>query len=232
MDALNFEYPNYERLDEGAGGVKRKRVVSILGRQATRSVKEDKKASKKQKTLSEPKDSAPKKRKLVRISSADMKVQDVPEKTVSPPSPSTAEVSKVLKVMTEPIPFALLSPLRLDLTSLLQSMETAPSTEEKGEGQKKWWIINVMQAIEQMLPSALVAKAAMPFDADDTVGAEANELASTMSKIDRLISDVVAEENVTAAPDKGKRIEDASSEEKDFDLWYLGGQELSEEGKS
>jgi hypothetical protein len=24
MDALNFEYPNYERLDEGAGGVKRK----------------------------------------------------------------------------------------------------------------------------------------------------------------------------------------------------------------
>jgi hypothetical protein len=40
MDALNFEYPDYERLDEGAGGGKRKRVVSILGRQATRSVKE------------------------------------------------------------------------------------------------------------------------------------------------------------------------------------------------
>jgi hypothetical protein len=32
MDALNFEYPNYERLDEGAGGVKRKRIVSILSR--------------------------------------------------------------------------------------------------------------------------------------------------------------------------------------------------------
>jgi hypothetical protein len=47
MDALNFEYPDYERLDEGAGGVQRKRVVSILGRQATRSVKEDQKASKK-----------------------------------------------------------------------------------------------------------------------------------------------------------------------------------------
>jgi hypothetical protein len=28
-DALNFEYPNYERLDEGAGGVKRKMIVSI-----------------------------------------------------------------------------------------------------------------------------------------------------------------------------------------------------------
>jgi hypothetical protein len=32
MDALNFEYPDYERLDEGAGGVKRKRIVSILSR--------------------------------------------------------------------------------------------------------------------------------------------------------------------------------------------------------
>ena len=35
MDALNFEYTDYERLDEGAGGGKRKSVVSILGRQAT-----------------------------------------------------------------------------------------------------------------------------------------------------------------------------------------------------
>jgi hypothetical protein len=32
IDALNSKYPNYERLDEGAGGVKRKRVVSILSR--------------------------------------------------------------------------------------------------------------------------------------------------------------------------------------------------------
>jgi hypothetical protein len=32
MDALNFEYLDYNRLDEGAGGGKRKRVVRILGR--------------------------------------------------------------------------------------------------------------------------------------------------------------------------------------------------------
>jgi hypothetical protein len=134
MDALNFEYPDYERLDEGAGGAKRKRVVSILGRQATRSVKEDQKASKKQKTLSEPKDLAPKKRKLIKISSVDTKVQDVPEKTIGPPSPSAAEVLEILKVMTEFIPFALLSPLSLDLTGLLQSKETAPSAKEKVEG--------------------------------------------------------------------------------------------------
>jgi hypothetical protein len=42
----------------------------------------------------------------------------VREKTIGPASPSTAEVSEILKVMSESIPFALLSPLRLDLTSL------------------------------------------------------------------------------------------------------------------
>jgi hypothetical protein len=41
MDALNFEYPDYEKLDKGVKGVKRKRTVSILNRQAARLVKED-----------------------------------------------------------------------------------------------------------------------------------------------------------------------------------------------
>jgi hypothetical protein len=50
---------------------------------------------------------------------------------MSPPSPSTAEVSEILKVMTKSIPFALLSPLRLDLTSLLQSKETASAAPDK-----------------------------------------------------------------------------------------------------
>jgi hypothetical protein len=134
MDALKFEYPNYESLDEGAGGGKRKRVVSILGRQAIQSIKEDHKTLKRQKTLSELKNSTPTKRKLVTIFYADTKIQDVEEKTTSPPSPSATEVSEILKVMTESIPFALLSPLELDLTSLLQSKETAPSTEEKVGG--------------------------------------------------------------------------------------------------
>jgi hypothetical protein len=43
MDALNFEYQDYDRLDEGVGGAKRKGIVSILNRQAIRSVKEDQK---------------------------------------------------------------------------------------------------------------------------------------------------------------------------------------------
>jgi hypothetical protein len=47
MDALNFEYPDYERLNKGAEGAKRKRVISVLSRQAARMVKEDEKALKK-----------------------------------------------------------------------------------------------------------------------------------------------------------------------------------------
>jgi hypothetical protein len=47
MDALNFEYPDYEQLNKGAEGTKRKRVVSVLSRQAARMVKEDEKTLKK-----------------------------------------------------------------------------------------------------------------------------------------------------------------------------------------
>jgi hypothetical protein len=46
MDALNFEYPDYERLDKGVEGAKRKRVVNILTREAAKSVKADEKALK------------------------------------------------------------------------------------------------------------------------------------------------------------------------------------------
>jgi hypothetical protein len=38
MDALGFEYPNYERLDDKVEGLKRKRAVGVLTRQAQRSV--------------------------------------------------------------------------------------------------------------------------------------------------------------------------------------------------
>jgi hypothetical protein len=60
MDALNFEY---EQLNKGAEGAKRKRVVSVLSRQAARMVKEDEKTLKKRKSSPEPKSTALKKRK-------------------------------------------------------------------------------------------------------------------------------------------------------------------------
>jgi hypothetical protein len=103
MDASNFEYLDYERFDEGAGGVKSKRVVSILSRQVARSVKEDEKALKKAKTAPEPKATISMKRKLDQIPSTEPKVDEEAEKT--PPSPSAAGVVKILKVMTESPPF-------------------------------------------------------------------------------------------------------------------------------
>jgi hypothetical protein len=97
-------------------------------------VKEDQKALKKQKTASELKVSAPKKRKLVKISFEKRKVQNVSKQTMSPSSSSATKVLEILKVMTEPFPFALLSPLRLDLTSLLQSREIASVAEGENGG--------------------------------------------------------------------------------------------------
>jgi hypothetical protein len=236
MDALNFEYTDYDRLEKGAGGAKRKRIVSILTRQAIRSVKEDQRAIKKQKILAESKDSAPKKRKLFRISPIEVKVQDVPEKTACP-SPSSVDISEIMKVMTEPIPFTMLSLLGSDMTRLLQSKETALAIGGSAGGQKKRRKMNMMQAIEQTPFPTSAGKTFVPAEAEDAAEAKANEatpkiddLATTMSEIDRLISDVVPEKNVVeASTDKGKRTEETSSEDKNFDLRHLGGQQLSEE---
>ena len=237
MDALNFEYPDYERLDKGAEGAKRKRVVSILSREAARSVKADEKALKRVKVAPKPKAQTPKKRKLYEIPSAGPKVDEAPKETLSPSSPTVVEVAEILKVMTESPPFKLISPLKSKLTNLLQKMKV-PSAMEKVGGQKKWRIVNVMQAIEQTSPLALAVKATIPVDTEDAGGAEAEELAATMSKIDKLISDVlsekigvVAEGGMAVVLDKGKKTDDTPSEEKGFDLRHLGGQELSEEDK-
>jgi hypothetical protein len=66
---------------------------------------------------------APRKQKSAMLTPAVTKVQDVPEKSADTCSSSSTGVTEILKVMTEPFPFAMLSPLGLDLTSLLQSKE-------------------------------------------------------------------------------------------------------------
>jgi hypothetical protein len=146
-------------------------------------------------------------------------------------SPSSATtVSEILKVMTESFPFALLSPLRLDLTSLLQSREIASTVEGENGGQKKRRMMNIMEAIEQTPPLASANKATIPADAEATAASEAENLATTLSEIDRLISDVVVEKDVVAVTsDKGKKIEETSSESMNFDLRHLGDQQLSKE---
>ena len=67
MDALKFEYPDYERLSKGAEGPKRKRVVSVMKRQAARMIEEDEKALKKKKSSPEPKVAVSKKRKATAL---------------------------------------------------------------------------------------------------------------------------------------------------------------------
>jgi hypothetical protein len=105
-----------------------------------------------------------------------------------------------------------------------------------------------MQAIERTPPLASASKitpiasaeaiAEADTSAEAAAAAEGANLESTLSGIDKMLSDVAAKETTVAAekvmatvPDKGKKIAYAASEEKDFDLWNLVGQELSEAEK-
>jgi DNA primase catalytic subunit len=130
MDALNFEYPDYERLSKGVEGPKRKRVVSVLSRHAARMVKEDEEALKNRKSNPEPKVTISKKRKAA---TPEPKTAEIEE---TPSTPSATEVEEILKVMTESLPIKLLSPLGPQLTKLLQKKDE-PSAAKKAVGPKK-----------------------------------------------------------------------------------------------
>jgi hypothetical protein len=242
MDALKFEYPDYERFDNDVEGAKRKRVVSILSRQAARMVKEDEKASKKRKTTPKPK-AAAKKRKA---ECPEPKISEAAEET--PSTPPAAEIAEILKVMTESLPVKLLSPLGPDLMKLLQKKDEPSAIKKKADGHKKRRIVTVMQAIERTPPSASSSKIT-PFasaeaaaEAKTSVEAatatKAANLESTLSGIDKILLGMAAEETAAAAekamatvPSKGKKITDAALEEMDFDLRNLVSQELSEAEK-
>jgi hypothetical protein len=129
MDAL-IEYPDYERLNKGAEEQKRKRIVSVLSRQAARMVKEDEEALKTRKSSPEPKVAASKKRKVV---APKPKTAEIEKET--PSTPSAADVEEILKVMTESLPIKL-SPLGPQLTKLLQKKEE-PSAAKKSAGPKR-----------------------------------------------------------------------------------------------
>jgi hypothetical protein len=236
MDALNFEYPDYERLNKGAEGQKRKRVVSVVGRQASRMVKEDEENLKKRKLSPEPKAVALKKRKAT---ASKQKATDKEEEALS--TPSAANVEEILKVMTESLPIKL-SPLGPHLTKLLQKKKE--SSEMKFARPKKRRIFSVTEAIEETPPPALALKAtaiesaasteAVPAEAANAEAATAKDanLESTLSDIDKILLDMAAEEAATAAeetmatvPGKEKEIVEDTSE--DFNFQNLIGQELS-----
>jgi hypothetical protein len=242
MDALNFEYPDYECLNKVAQGQKIKRVVSVVGRHATRMVKEDEENLKKKKLSPEPKAVASKKRK---VAAPKQKATDIEEET--PATPSATDVEEILKVMTKSLPIKL-SPLAPHLTKLFQKKE--PSIAKKAAGPKKRRIITVTEAIEETPRPASTSKApavgsatateVAPTEAA-TAEAEPTEdanLESTLSNIDKILLDMAAEEAAAAAeettatvPEKEKEIAEAASEEENFNFQNLIGQELSKTEK-
>jgi hypothetical protein len=141
MDALHFEYPDYERLNKGTEGQKRKRVVSVVGRQVARMVKEDEENLKKRKLSPMSTAVASKKRKAT---APKQKATDIEEET--PATPSATDVAEILMVMTESL-LIKLSPLAPHLTKLFQKKE--PSIVKKAAGLKKRRIITVTEAIEE-----------------------------------------------------------------------------------
>jgi hypothetical protein len=138
MDALKFEYPDYERLSKGAEGPKRKRVVSVMKRQAARMLEEDEKALKKKKSSPEPKVAVPKKRKAA---GAKPRTTDIEEEVPStqeevPSMPPAADVEEILKVMTESLPLKL-SPLGPQLIKLLQKKEEPATIKKPAEKRRR-----------------------------------------------------------------------------------------------
>jgi hypothetical protein len=162
----------------------------------------------------------------------------VGETNEAPSTPSAAEVAETLKVMTDSLPIKLLSPLGPELTKFLQKKEQPSAAKENAEGQKERRIINMMQAIERTSPSASSSKMVTAASVEAEAAVKAAKLVTTMLGIDKLISDMVAEEtnvaveeNMVVVPDIGKNVVETSSGEKDFDIRHLDGQELSEADK-
>jgi hypothetical protein len=237
MDALHFEYPDYERLNKGVEGQKRKRFVSVVGRQAARMVKEDEEKPKKRKLNPEPTAVAPKKRKVV---APKQKATDIEE---TPTSSSATDVAEILKLMTKSLPIKL-SPLAPHLTKLFPKKKE-PTIAKKAAGPKKQRIITVTEAIEETPRPASASKApaventaateAAPTEAA-TAKAEPTEdanLESTLSNIDKILLDMAAEEaaatakeNTATVPEKVKEIVETTLEEENFNFQNLIGQEL------
>jgi hypothetical protein len=208
-------------------------------------VKEDEEAIKKRKSSPEPKVAAPKKRKAA---APKPKTTEIEEET--PSTPSAADVEEILKVMTEPLPIKLLSPLGSHLTKLLQKKED-PSAAKKSAGPKRRRIITVIEAIEETPPPATASKtttaaevaapakgATIEAATAKAMTAEETNVKSTLSGIDKMLLDMAtqeataaAEETLAIVPRKGKEIAEDISEEKDFNFQNLIGQKLSKTEK-
>jgi hypothetical protein len=240
MDAIGFEYPDYERLDKGVEGQKRKRVASALN-------KDDEDQPKKKKQEPEAKTVAPKKRKA---STPKQKSIDKKERTSA--TSSATEVEEILKVMTETLPVKL-SPLGPHLMKLFQKEKEPAKT--KAPRPKRQRIVTVTEVIETTPPGASAPK--MPaIESMTAIGAVSSEavaeearakdaksedinLESMVADIDKMLLNMVAEEvaaeevvaviegTTAAKPEK----EEVTSEDEAFNFQNLVGQELTKAEK-
>jgi hypothetical protein len=235
MDALNFEYPDYERLDRGAEGQKRKRVANTLDKEAAKLVKKDEKSLKKRKLSPEPKVAASKKKKAA---APKRKTTDIEDE--APSTPPAINVEEILKVMTESLPVKI-SPLGPHLTKLFQK-EKEPWAAKKPDEPKKRRIIHVVKVIEQTPPLASASKTpaiksiaaaeATPTEAESAEAetAEDVDLNATLAEIDIMLLDAAAEEAVATAEEilgtmagKGKEKAEDILEEEDFNFQDILG---------
>jgi hypothetical protein len=223
LDAVGFEYPDYERLNKGAEGQKRKRVAETLNKDEEEPAKEK---------------NIPKKR---RKSSPKRKLSD---EEGTPASPSTTDVEEILKVMTETLP-AKLSPLGPQLTKLFRKVED-PEKTKKITKTKRQRIIAVTEVIDKTPPRASARKApaaegttnievaTSEVAATEAASAKDLNLETTIEDIDKILLDMAAEEATTAAeetmatvPEKGQDKAEDTSEDEAFIFQNLVGQELS-----
>jgi hypothetical protein len=244
---LDTKSPKYLEMAQGHISLScpkgKKRIVSVLSRQAARMVKEDEKILKRRKSSPEPKVAAPKKRKAAAPKPRTTKTEEE-----APSTPSVADVEEILKVMTESLPITL-SPLGLHLTKLLQKKGDS-SVAKKSAGPKRRRIITIIEAIEETPTPASASKTPAAEDAAATEAAPAEaataeaktaediNLEGTFSDIDKMLLNMAVEETATAAeetlatvPGKEKEIAEDTSEEKDFNFQNIIGQKLSKAKK-
>jgi hypothetical protein len=222
------KYPDYERLDKGAEGQKRKRVSDVLN-------KDDEEQLKNKKLKAEPKTDASKKRKATAL-----KQKAIVEEEETVATPSATEVEEVLKVMTESL-LVKLSPLGPQLTKLFQK-DKEPARTKKAARLKKQRIITVTEAIEGTPLGAIEAAPSEATNAE-AAGAEDINLESMVANIDKILLNMAAEEAaaeeavagtekiMASEPERKKGVAEDPSEDEAFNFQNLIGQELTKAEK-
>jgi hypothetical protein len=228
LDAIGFEYADYDRLGGDAGGPKRKRISSAADEEVAKVTKKKRGDSEKpspEELNPEPKVATGGKRKT-----ASPEPRTLVQEEDTPATPSAIEVEEIMKVMTEPLPVTL-SPLALELTKFFQK-DKAASAEEGPALPKKRRIIQIADvihgtplptpasrsAIDQTAETAEAKGAttettrAETFEAEtgaaeaagvETGAAEDLNLDETLEVIDNILLKMTEEESAVAAASTG-----------------------------